>query len=72
MGDRIVVMNDGAVQQNDAPLVLYNEPVNSVRGRISRQSADEFHFWKAESRTETSFAFVKTEGGTIEVALRGG
>jgi multiple sugar transport system ATP-binding protein len=28
MGDRIVVMKDGVVQQNDAPLALYNEPTN--------------------------------------------
>jgi len=28
MGDRIVVMKDGVVQQNDAPLMLYNEPTN--------------------------------------------
>jgi multiple sugar transport system ATP-binding protein len=28
MGDRIVVMNDGKVQQNDTPLKLYNEPDN--------------------------------------------
>ena len=28
MGDRIAVMNDGVVQQNDAPLVLYNKPAN--------------------------------------------
>src|SRR6266446_104464 len=28
MGERIVVMNDGVVQQNDVPLLLYNEPVN--------------------------------------------
>lgn len=28
MGDRIVVMKDGVVQQIDAPLKLYNEPAN--------------------------------------------
>src|SRR3979411_490320 len=28
MGDRIVVMNNGVVQQTDTPLKLYNEPVN--------------------------------------------
>src|SRR5690606_33335791 len=28
MGDRIVVMKDGIVQQNDVPLALYNEPTN--------------------------------------------
>ena len=28
MGDRIVVMRDGRIQQNDTPLNLYNHPVN--------------------------------------------
>jgi multiple sugar transport system ATP-binding protein len=28
MGDRIVVMNDGVVQQIDTPVALYNNPVN--------------------------------------------
>jgi len=28
MGDRIVVMDNGIAQQDDAPLLLYNEPVN--------------------------------------------
>jgi multiple sugar transport system ATP-binding protein len=28
MGDRIAVMNDGVVQQVDAPLTLYNQPAN--------------------------------------------
>jgi multiple sugar transport system ATP-binding protein len=28
LGDRIVVMNDGVIQQADAPLMTYNQPVN--------------------------------------------
>jgi multiple sugar transport system ATP-binding protein len=28
MGNRIVVMKDGVIQQLDAPLRLYHEPVN--------------------------------------------
>lgn len=28
MGDEIVVMNKGLIQQTDSPLKLYNDPVN--------------------------------------------
>jgi multiple sugar transport system ATP-binding protein len=39
MGDRIVVMRDGKIQQTDAPLTLYNEPVNQfVAGFIGSPS----------------------------------
>ena len=39
MGDRIVVMNEGLVQQVDAPLGLYNHPVNMfVAGFIGTPS----------------------------------
>jgi multiple sugar transport system ATP-binding protein len=39
MGDRIVVMKDGRIQQTDAPLSLYNNPVNQfVAGFIGSPS----------------------------------
>ena len=39
MGDRIVVMKDGKIQQIDAPLRLYNDPVNQfVAGFIGSPS----------------------------------
>lgn len=39
MGDRIVVMKDGQIQQNDSPLNLYNQPVNQfVAGFIGSPS----------------------------------
>ena len=39
MGDRIVVMKDGRIQQNDTPLNLYNHPVNQfVAGFIGSPS----------------------------------
>jgi multiple sugar transport system ATP-binding protein len=39
MGDRIVVMKDGQIQQNDSPLHLYNHPVNQfVAGFIGSPS----------------------------------
>ena len=39
MGDRIVVMRDGLIQQIDEPLSLYNKPVNQfVAGFIGSPS----------------------------------
>ncbi len=43
MGDRIVVMKDGVVQQVDAPLSLYNKPVNRfVAGFIGSPTMNFF------------------------------
>ncbi len=55
MGDRIVVLKDGYIQQIDSPLALYNHPVNKfvagfigspsmnfVRGRIVREDGLKF------------------------------
>jgi multiple sugar transport system ATP-binding protein len=52
MGDRIVVMKDGAIQQVASPLVLYNDPANQFvagfigsppmnffRGRVARKAS---------------------------------
>ena len=36
MGQRIAVMNDGALQQVDTPQSLYDQPAQSVRGRLHR------------------------------------
>ena len=45
MGDRIVIMKDGIINQVDTPLNLYNKPVKSVCSRIYRQSGNEFLKW---------------------------
>ena len=43
MGDRIVVMNKGVVQQIDAPLVIYNKPLNKfVAGFIGSPTMNFF------------------------------
>ncbi|MCY3738895.1 MAG: sn-glycerol-3-phosphate ABC transporter ATP-binding protein UgpC [Gemmatimonadaceae bacterium] len=43
MGDRIVVMKDGRIQQNDSPLNLYNFPANQfVAGFIGSPSMNFF------------------------------
>jgi len=42
MGDRIVVMKDGVIQQVGAPLEIYDHPNGQhVRGRLHRHASDE-------------------------------
>ena len=68
MGDRIVVMNDGVVQQNDAPLVLYNEPVNLfVAGFLG---SPPMNFIKGKiSESRDGIAFKEIEGGAVQFAF---
>ena len=60
MGDRIVVMKDGRIQQNDSPLNLYNFPANQfVAGFIGSPSMNFF-----EGRlTNGAGGLVFDEGG---------
>jgi multiple sugar transport system ATP-binding protein len=68
MGDRIVVMNDGAVQQNDAPRVLYNEPINLfVAGFIGSPPMNLVSGTLKEEGDRIRFREI--EGGTIDVAF---
>ena len=70
MGDRIVVMNDGVVQQNDAPLVLYNEPANLfVAGFLGSPPMNFISGTLKEDGDKIRFREI--EGGTIEVAFAG-
>ena len=41
LGDRVVVMKDGLVQQVGEPLELYNQPGQQVRRRLHRLAGDE-------------------------------
>ena len=68
MGDRIAVMNDGRVQQTDAPLVLYNEPVNLfVAGFLG---SPPMNFISGTLKEDgDKIRFREDEGGTIEVAF---
>ena len=68
MGDRIAVMNDGVVQQNDAPLVLYNEPANLfVAGFLGNPP---MNFISGTLKQDgDKIRFSETEGGTIEIAF---
>jgi multiple sugar transport system ATP-binding protein len=63
MGDRIVVMNNGVVQQTDTPLALYNEPVNLfVAGFLG---SPPMNFVDGSLKQEGEFfVFSEIQGGT--------
>ena len=68
MGDRIVVMNKGVVQQNDTPLTLYNAPVNLfVAGFLGSPPMNILHGTLKQERD--ALVFNELEGGTIQVRL---
>ncbi|MDQ2919624.1 MAG: sn-glycerol-3-phosphate ABC transporter ATP-binding protein UgpC [Verrucomicrobiota bacterium] len=68
MGDRIVVMNAGVVQQNDTPLKLYNEPINLfVAGFLGSPPMNFINGTLKEERD--ALVFREIEGGTIEIRL---
>jgi multiple sugar transport system ATP-binding protein len=86
MGDRVVVMKEGIIQQTDAPLKLYNEPanlfvagflgspgMNIVRGNLSR-SAEKVFFKESGGGIEWEFpgnlATELPEGGEILIGIR--
>ncbi|MGH8092838.1 MAG: ABC transporter ATP-binding protein [Chthoniobacterales bacterium] len=68
MGDRIVVMKEGVVQQNDAPLALYNEPVNLfVAGFLG---SPPMNFISGRLKEDgDKIRFCELDGGTIDVAF---
>ncbi len=68
MGDRIVVMNDGIVQQNDAPLRLYREPVNLfVAGFLG---SPPMNFVTGTLKADgDKLRFSEADGGTIDIAF---
>ena len=66
MGDRIVVMDKGVVQQSDTPLKLYNEPVNLfVAGFLGSPPMNIIHGTLKQDRD--ALVFSEMDGGTIEV-----
>jgi len=68
MGERVVVMNNGVLQQNDAPLKLYNEPANLfVAGFLGNPPMNFVHGTVKQDRE--AFVFREVEGGTIEARL---
>lgn len=66
MGNRIVVMKDGLIQQIDAPLKLYNEPKNLfVAGFLGSPPMNFIHGRLMESGG--AVAFKEIEDGTISL-----
>jgi len=66
MSDRIVVFNDGVAQQIDAPMKLYEEPVNSFvanfMGENNKVSGTALDAWNGDDHiinVQTSFGVVK-------------
>ncbi len=66
MGDRIVVMNAGVVQQIDTPLKLYNEPVNLFVAGFLGSPPMNFLTGTLKGDGE-HVVFNEIEGGTIGV-----
>jgi multiple sugar transport system ATP-binding protein len=68
MGDRIVVMDNGIVQQDDALLLLYNEPVNLfVAGFLG---SPPMNFVAGTLKHDgNKIRFCEIDGGTIDVAF---
>ncbi|HEV8539100.1 MAG TPA: sn-glycerol-3-phosphate ABC transporter ATP-binding protein UgpC [Bacteroidota bacterium] len=61
MGDRIVVMEKGIVQQMDAPLTIYNSPVNRfVAGFIGSPT---MNFFEGKFTDGGALAFEQSPGG---------
>ena len=69
MGDRIVVMDNGKVQQTDTPLKVYNEPENLfVAGFLG---SPPMNFINGELKEERDVVvFRERRGGTIEVRFK--
>ena len=68
MGDRIVVMHKGVVQQTDTPLTLYNEPSNVFVAGFLGSPPMNFVTGNLELEGD-SLVFVEIKGGTIRVRL---
>jgi len=65
MGDRIVVMNNGKVQQNDTPLKLYHEPANLFVA--SFLGSPPMNIIRGTLKLERdAIVFREADGGTIE------
>ncbi len=68
MGDRLGLMNKGVVQQNDAPLKLYNEPVNLFVGGFLGEPPMNFIHGTLKAEGD-KIRFTEIAGGTVDVAF---
>ena len=69
MGDRIVVMKDGVVQQIDEPLRLYDEPGNLFVAGFLGSPPMNFLRGKIKDAPD-GFLFKENGGGTINCPIR--
>jgi len=66
LADRIVLLRDGVIAQNGAPLALYDEPLDLfVAGFLGRPPMNFLHGTVKENRE--ALVFSEIEGGTIEL-----
>ena len=68
MADRIVVMNEGLVQQDDAPLRIYNEPANLFVAGFLGSPPMNFISGTLKGEGE-KIRFREIDGGTIDIAF---
>lgn len=68
MGDRIVVMDGGKVQQNEAPLTVYNEPDNLFVAGFIGDPPMNFISGTLKFERDTP-VFRESDGGTLKVQL---
>jgi multiple sugar transport system ATP-binding protein len=66
MGDRIVVMKDGVVQQIDTPLNIYHHPVNRFVAGFIGSPTMNFLAGTLSANGETSF---RQDGSTLNLAV---
>lgn len=65
MGDRIVVMKDGIVQQSDNPLKIYNHPVNLFVASFIGSPA--MNFVKGKVIKEDTFKFIINDDSKLTI-----
>jgi multiple sugar transport system ATP-binding protein len=69
MGDRIVVMKDGVIQQIDAPLKLYNEPSNLFVAGFLGSPPMNFISGKLKEGPDNTVIFKEIQDGVVECKL---
>jgi multiple sugar transport system ATP-binding protein len=69
MGDRIVVMKDGIVQQIDSPLNLYSKPANLFVAGFLGSPPMNFLHGRLKEASDGSILFKEKEGGSLEFNL---
>jgi multiple sugar transport system ATP-binding protein len=67
-GDRIVVMNDGAIEQADEPFTIYNKPISVLVAKFF--GSPPMNLLRGTlKRDRDSILFRESENGTVELHL---